>query len=75
MDTYIKLYTNTNIIISGLKNRLEEESIHFIVKDRFESARLGGFGETSASVEIHVLEKDYENAEKILSKYREKINA
>jgi len=75
METYTKLYTNTNIIINGLKDRLESESIHYIVKDRFESARLGGFGEASASVEIHVFEKDYEIAEKILSKYREKINA
>ena len=75
MDNYVKLFTDTNIIINGLKNQLEEESIHFIVKDRFESARLGGFGEPLASVEIHILEKDLEKAEKILTNYREKINA
>lgn len=72
---YIKLFTETNIIINGLKNELETEGIQPLVKDRFESARLGGFGEAQASVEIHVFETDYKIAEKILSKYREKINA
>jgi hypothetical protein len=75
MDTYVKLFTDTNIIINGLKNLLDTASIHFIVKDRFESARLGGFGESLASVEIHVLEQDLEKAEKVLTGYREKINA
>lgn len=74
MNTYKKLYTDTNIIINGLLNLLEAQGIHSIIKDRFESARLGGFGETIASVEIHVLEKDFADAEKILSGYKEQIN-
>jgi hypothetical protein len=71
---YVKLFTDTNIIINGLKIQLEEKNIHYIVKDKFESARLGGFGESLASVEIHVLNNDLENAKKVLSAYREKIN-
>lgn len=72
---YVKLFTDTNIIINGLKIQLEEKNIHYIVKDNFESARLGGFGESLASVEIHVLNKDLENAKEVLSGYREKINS
>ena len=72
---YVKLFTDTNIIINGLKIQLEEKNIHYIVKDKFESARLGGFGESLASVEIHVLNNDLENAKKVLSAYREKINS
>jgi len=72
---YIKLFTDTNIIISGLKNELEKQGILYLVKDRVESARLGGFGEPLASVEIYVLNKDFEAAEKILMSYKEKINA
>ena len=72
---YVKLFTETNIIISGLKNELESENIKYLIKDRFESARLGGFGESLASVEIHVLNKDLEDAKKVLTSYREKINS
>jgi hypothetical protein len=71
---YIKLYTDTNVIILGLKNLLEAEDIPYYVKDRFEAARLGGFGEQQASVEIYVLKKDFEQAENILSEYKLKIN-
>ncbi|WP_439132766.1 putative signal transducing protein [Polaribacter sp.] len=76
METdYIKLFTDTTIIINGLKIELEAEGIPYLVKDRFESARLGGFGEQQGSVEIHVLQKDVANAEKVLSAYKSQINA
>ena len=55
-NEYVKLFTDTNIIINGLKNLLEKENINYRVKDNFESARLGGFGQPLASVEIHVLQ-------------------
>ena len=74
-NNYIKLYNNTSIIINGLKTLLESKNILYIIKDRFESARLGGFGEHMNSVELHVLNSDKEAAEKILSEYKEKINS
>lgn len=74
-NEYIKLFTDSNIIINGLKVLLEKEQIHYIIKDRFESARLGGFGEQSTSVEIHVLENDLEKAEDILATYEKEINS
>jgi hypothetical protein len=74
-NEYVKLFTDTNIIINGLKKLLEKENINYRVKDNFESARLGGFGQPSASVELHVLENDLAKAEIILKDYKEKINA
>lgn len=74
MNEYVKLFTESNIIITGLKNMLEAESINYIIKDKFESARLGGYGEQSTSVEIHVLKIDITIAEHILAVYKEKIN-
>ena len=74
-NEYVKLFTDTNIIINGLKNLLEKENINYRVKDNFESARLGGFGQPLASVELHVLENDLAKAEVILEDYKEKINA
>ncbi|UAM98689.1 DUF2007 domain-containing protein [Polaribacter litorisediminis] len=73
-DEHVKLFTESNIIISGLKNLLENENISYLIKDKFESARLGGFGEQAASVEIHVLKKDLKEAKKILAAYKEKIS-
>lgn len=73
-DEHVKLFTESNIIISGLKNMLEDENMPYLIKDRFESARLGGYGEHAASVEIHVLKKDLTKAENILEAYKEKIS-
>ncbi|WP_405565309.1 DUF2007 domain-containing protein [Polaribacter sp. Asnod6-C07] len=73
--TYVKLFTDTNIIVRGLQNILENNNIKYIIKDRFESARLGGFGESLGAVEIHVLNNKLEKANEILTKYKEKINS
>jgi|AntRauMFilla1563_2_1112583.scaffolds.fasta_scaffold169144_1 hypothetical protein len=74
-DEHVKLFTESNIIINGLKKVLENENISYLIKDRFESARLGGYGEHQASVEIHVLKKDITIAENILADYKEKISS
>jgi hypothetical protein len=74
INEYVKLFTESNIIITGLKNMLEAENVNYIIKDKFESARLGGYGEQSTSVEIHVLKTDVTIAENILAVYKEKIN-
>ena len=72
---HTKLFTGSNIIVNGLKNILDLEVISYIIKDKFESARLGGFGEQMNSVEVHVLDTDVLKAEKIIENYKEKIKA
>tara|TARA_B110000238_G_scaffold175030_1_gene195101 strand:- start:351 stop:581 length:231 start_codon:yes stop_codon:yes gene_type:complete len=72
---HTKLFTGSNIIVNGLKNILDLEVISYIIKDKFESARLGGFGEQMNSVEVHVLDTDVLKAEKIVENYKEKIKA
>jgi hypothetical protein len=72
---HTKLFTGSNIIVNGLKNLLDLEVISYIIKDKFESARLGGFGEQMNSVEVHVLDTDVLKAEKIIENYKEKIKA
>lgn len=74
-DEYQKLFTNSAIIIKGLTNLLEESDIRYIIKDRFESARLAGFGEFMNAAEVHVLSSQYENAQKILENYKLTINS
>ena len=72
---HTKLFTGSNIIVNGLKNILDLEVISYIIKDKFESARLGGFGEQMNSVEVHVLDTDVLKAGKIIENYKEKIKA
>tara|TARA_R110001606_G_scaffold55599_4_gene135330 strand:+ start:2210 stop:2440 length:231 start_codon:yes stop_codon:yes gene_type:complete len=71
---HTKLFTGSNIIVNGLKNLLDQDDISYIIKDKFESARLGGFGEQMDSVEVHVLDTDIEKAKMIVESYKGKIN-
>ncbi|MBG7611607.1 DUF2007 domain-containing protein [Polaribacter sp. BAL334] len=74
-DEYQKLFTNSMIIIKGLTILLEESDIKYIIKDRFESARLSGFGEFMNAAEIHVQSSQLEIAQEILEKYKLTINS
>tara|TARA_B110000503_G_scaffold115411_1_gene173733 strand:- start:352 stop:582 length:231 start_codon:yes stop_codon:yes gene_type:complete len=71
---HTKLFTGSNIIVTGLRNVLDLQQISYLIKDRFESARLGGFGEQMDSVEVHVLDTHVEKAKKLIEDYQEKIN-
>lgn len=74
-DEYQKLFTNSTIIIKGLTILLEESNIQYIIKDRFESARLAGFGEFMNAAEIHVPSSQFESAQNILDNYKLTINS
>jgi hypothetical protein len=76
MDSeYTKIFTETNIIVRGLQNQLEEKGFHCIIKDNTESGRLAGFGVPQASVELHILNKDLDIIKPMLAAYKEKIYA
>lgn len=72
---YEKLFTSSNIILKGLCVLLEEENIRYIIKDRFESARLAGFGEAMNATEIHVDASKFATAQAILENYKISINS
>jgi hypothetical protein len=71
---HIKLFTGSGIIVNGLQFLLDAEKVNYIIKDKYESARLGGFGENTDSVEVHVLNSDIEKAKEIIKDYQDKIN-
>ena len=66
MSDYVKLLTNSSIIIDRAAFLLDQENIPTRIKDRVESARLAGFGTPQNSVELHVPQSEFENAQKIL---------
>lgn len=76
METaHIKIFTNSYIIVKGLQNRLEENEIKTLIKDRHESARLTGLVQLPNSTELFVLNTDKEKAEPIVAAYEKEINS
>ena len=73
--THITIFSGSSIIVKGLQNRLEDNHINCIVKDRVESARLGGFGEVRSAIELLILKTDVEKAQPIVASYKKEINS
>lgn len=71
---YEKLFTSSNIIVTGLTNILDDNNITYIIKDKFESARLAGFAEQINNVEVHVLQSDVQKAKPLIGAYQKEIN-
>ncbi|WP_298767584.1 DUF2007 domain-containing protein [uncultured Polaribacter sp.] len=71
---HVTIFSGSSIIVRGLQNRLDDLKINSIIKDRVESARLGGFGETRSAVELMILNVDVEKAQPIVDAYKAEIN-
>jgi hypothetical protein len=65
-EEYSRLITDSAIVINHLASLLGENNITTLIKDQAESGRLAGFGVPQNEVELHVLNSDYENAQKII---------
>jgi hypothetical protein len=76
METaHVTIFSGSSIIVKGLQNRLEDHQINCIIKDRVESARLGGFGEDRSAIELLILKTDIEKAQPIVDLYEKEINS
>lgn len=72
---HVKIFSGSSIIVNGLKNILEENNISSLIKNKFESARLAGFGEQMNSVELFVMNTDVEKANIIVDDFKKEINS
>jgi hypothetical protein len=76
METaHITIFSGSSILVKELQNRLEENHINCIIKERVESARLGGFGEQRSAIELLILKTDVEKAQPIVDIYKKEINS
>jgi|TARA_R110000822_G_scaffold20664_2_gene66034 hypothetical protein len=76
METaHVTIFSGSSIIVKGLQNRLEDNNINYMIKDRVESARLGGYGENRTAIEVLILKTDVEKAQSIVEIYKEEINS
>ena len=63
----VKVYTGSSIAILAIMNVLEMDEIYPLIKDRSESARLAGFGDTSfMQQELFVPEEEEKKTRKII---------
>ena len=74
-NEHVTIFSGSSIIVKGLQNRLEDQQINCIIRDRVESARLGGFGEHRTAIEVLVLKSDLEKAQIIVDSYKTEINS
>lgn len=74
-ENYTKVFTDTSILVKRLHTLLNEAKITNRITNRVESARLGGFGVPTNSVELFVLNSHLEKAQPIIDSFKEKINS
>lgn len=72
---HIKIFSNTTVIVGGLRSLLEDNGIHSITKDQTESGRLAGFGAPINAIELFILEEDLEKAKPIIEEFKRSIEA
>ena len=72
-DDLKRVFTGSMIEVQALQLRLEDLQIKTIIKDRFSSGLMAGFGD-SGQVQVFVDLKDYKKAYEIISNYISEIN-
>lgn len=73
MQEHIKIFTGISVLTNRLKTILEIENIPCLVKNEQESGRLGGFGITTNSVHLFVLNAYLEKAIPIVNEFKKEI--
>ncbi|WP_121665293.1 putative signal transducing protein [Mesonia aquimarina] len=71
MKDYIKILTDTSIIVNRIVALLEQKNISIRIRDNVESGRLAGFGVQQNDVELYVHKADYNNAQQLIEGFRE----
>lgn len=62
----IKIFSGSEIEAMSIKVKLAERNVEPIIKNGYDAARLSGFGNTDAAVELYVTEEDYEKIKDLL---------
>lgn len=70
---HIKVFTGTSILVNRLSYLLDQVKIPSLIKNHFDSARLGGFGLPMDSVELFIYKSDSEKATTIIENFQKEI--
>ncbi|WP_439181674.1 putative signal transducing protein [Carboxylicivirga taeanensis] len=75
MEDIVKIYTDTELTISHLKNVLADKGIESMVKNDFESGVSAGFVAGAVnSVDLYVLQKDELRAREVTEQFIRELN-
>ena len=66
----IKIFSGSEILALGLKERLEAIDLNVVMKDNIQSAKLAGFGNADLAVELFIQEVDFGKANPIIEEFR-----
>ena len=64
----IKIFSGSEVEALVIKQQLEDRGVEPIVRNGYESARLAGFGNTDAAVELYITVEDFEKVKDIFEK-------
>ena len=71
---YIKMFIDNAVLVNRLCSLLKNEGINAVIKDNIESGRLAGFGTFNGTVELFVLQTDFEKANSVIAAFIQEIN-
>jgi len=66
----IKIFSGSEILAFGLKERLEAIDLNVVMKDNIQSAKLAGFGNADLAVELFIQEVDFGKANPVIEDFR-----
>jgi len=74
MEDIVRIYTDTELTVSHLKNVLADNGIESMIKNDFESGVSAGFvAGTTTSVDLYVFNKDEQKAQAIVAKFKSEL--
>jgi len=76
METsYIKIFSESPIIINRLRSLLDEQHISSLVKNQIESARLAGFGILNDAIDLYIHKTDLQKAMSIVQDFKNEMSS
>lgn len=69
----IKIFSGSEILALGLREKIEAAGVDVVVKDNIQSGRVAGFGTTDLAVELFIQERDYSKVHSIIEQFRMNI--
>ena len=66
----VKIFSGSEILATGLQQKLEEIDIFPIVKNNMQAARTAGFGNAGLAVELFIEERELPLAEQVIEDYK-----
>lgn len=65
-----KIFSGSEILASGLQQKLEAIDIFPVVRNNLQAARVSGFGNTGLAVELFIEERELVKAEKVIENFK-----